>query len=123
MYIEKVFSFMQVNKILRWNKLTYGDFRGSNPITYKQNSNVFAYYILKLVLLNNYTSFILWCDINNNGLYNFKNTGKNLNGILNFIRNNYNSSTMVHNLMLTESIKKLNMKEVSSTLRMTLTEL
>ena len=123
MYIEKVFSFMQVNKILQWNKLTYGDFRGSNPITYKQTSNVFEYYILKLVLINNYTSFILWCDINNNDLYKFKNTGKNLNGILNFIRNNYNSSTMVHNLMLTESIKNLNMKEVSSTLRMTLTEL
>ena len=122
MYIEKFFSFLQVNKILRWNKLKYDDFKNSKPIVYKQNSNVFEYYILKLVLINNYKNFILWCDVNNNGLFNFKNTDKNLNGILNFIQNNYNSSALIQNLVRTKDIKDFNLKN-ARTLRMTLTEL
>ena len=122
MYIEKCFSFIQVNKILRWNKLTYDDFKDYKPTTYKQDSNVFEYYILKLVLINNYKNFILWCDKNNNELFNFKNTSNNFNGILNFIQNNFNSSTLVQNVMLTENIKNLNSNN-DNTLRMTLTEL
>ena len=37
---------------------------------YKENTNVLSYYIIKTVLLNNYQSFLEWCNKNNLSLIN-----------------------------------------------------
>lgn len=70
--IEIKYSIFQTIKIL-WNSgLTYMDVIGYTNLSnekirekYKENTNVFCYYILKTILLYNYTNFIHFCIKNN----------------------------------------------------------
>ena len=38
---------------------------------YKEDSNVFAYYILTAIFMNNYYYFLLWCAKNNSNIFRF----------------------------------------------------
>lgn len=67
--LERNFSLIQARKILK---------RFKNIDEYREKSNVFCYYILTSVLINNYLEFFIWCDANNNNFIKFKNTEQNL---------------------------------------------
>jgi hypothetical protein len=45
---------------------------------YKEESNIFCYYILTAALFNNYLHFIEWCEEHNVSLFKFKKTQKNI---------------------------------------------
>ena len=50
---------------------------------YKEETNIFCYYILTSVLMFYHKDFFSWCKNNN---YNYINFNKNKNNILNFIK-------------------------------------
>ena len=80
---EVVFSLFQMNKILDHMGLDYEDLykkeeenRLKRNYLYREDTNVFAYYIVKTVLLYHYDIFLEWCSDKNYNLIDFKKTTK-----------------------------------------------
>jgi len=66
--IERIFSCIQVSKILKHMDLIYKNLvnnkRTDVKDKYKENTNVFAYYILTAICLSNINDFFDWCKNN-----------------------------------------------------------
>jgi nucleoside diphosphate kinase len=136
---ERIFAFFQMVKILNFMGLNYHNLYKKDNFSYnlkktlyKENSNVLSYYIITLILIDNYQDFLLWCNINNTELLQFKNTKKNLEKYCNFIETNYKSKSIINGVDCTKkilSITKLVSKKnkelnyVLNNLRMTVCEL
>jgi hypothetical protein len=71
---------------------------------YKEDTNVLSYYVLTLVLLNNYQEFLLWCNKNNIAILNFKKTTKNLDDFCKFIEKKYKTKNMLEGVECTEKL-------------------
>ena len=76
---ESVFSIFQCVKVLNFMGLDYNIISNCNDANYvivkkfyKEQTNVFAYYIIVAILIANFNNFILWCIDNNTNLFNFK---------------------------------------------------
>lgn len=118
MYYEHVWSLIQCQKILDVMGLEYNNLYTKNEESrllrlhfYKENTNIFAYYIVKTVLLNNYPAFMVWCYINNISLLQFYKTPRNLNSFWDLILDNYKSKSLLDNIRcIKKIIKKLNNK-------------
>lgn len=102
MNIERQYSFFQLVKILKFMGLTYKDMYSNNKSSdilrkslFKENTNVLSYYIIKTILLNNYQSFLYWCEQNNQMLLQFKKTKKNQKDLCLFIEKNYKNKSML----------------------------
>ena len=101
---EKLFSLYQCVKVLDFMGLKYENLIGNDNISkslknlyYKENSNVFAYYVLKLILLYYKDEFLLWCKKNNkNVFFLFTKNDESLISFGNFLKN----------FLLDEKIKK-----------------
>ena len=106
-YEERIFSLSQANKILN---------RFDHSNDYRENSNVFCYYILTASLINNYLDFFLWCDKNNTSLFKFKNTEKSLNSFVELILTQANSKNFKNSLNCSSKYYKYN----NTSLRMTI---
>lgn len=68
---EQIFSLFQLTKVLRFMNMRYEDLYmpGDIPTTlrtymYREDSNVFSYYILKALMLFNVDEFIAWSSVN-----------------------------------------------------------
>jgi hypothetical protein len=72
---------------------------------YKENTNVFAYYIIVSILISNFNNFILWCIDNNTNLFNFKKDSEAIDSFVMFIYKNYKNSDLLK--VINESEKKL----------------
>lgn len=132
---ERTYSFFQMVKTLQFMGLSYKDLYLKSEFSknlrdnlYKENTNVLAYYILKTILLNNFQGFITWCDKNNNSLLDFKKTIENQNHFCDFIIKNYKTKSMLESVydaeeFLSKLKKKGNVKNVLSTMRMSICEL
>ena len=140
---ERCYSFFQLIKILDFMGLSYKDLylnKLENQLLretlYKENTNVLAYYVIKTVMMNNYPSFLAWCDKNNLSLIAFKKTIANQQKFCEFIEKNYKSASMLENidnseLFLEQLKKKKNNAVINSkmkhflltNLRMTICEL
>jgi len=114
---ERCYSFFQLVKILDFMGLSYQDLylnKLENKLLretlYKENTNVLAYYVIKTVMMNNYPSFLSWCDKNNLSLIAFKKTIANQQKFCEFIEKNYKSASMLENIdnseLFLEQLKK-----------------
>tara|TARA_Y100001970_G_C14250201_1_gene871277 strand:+ start:3446 stop:4669 length:1224 start_codon:yes stop_codon:yes gene_type:complete len=88
--MEKMFSIMQLNKILNYYDLNYEMItsKTNNQMMrhiYKEQTNVFCYYILKSILIFNYEKVFLWCNKNNLNFIQFKSREKNINDFMKLI--------------------------------------
>lgn len=106
---EKTHSYFQLVKILNFMGLKYKDlYDDSEPsislrnTLYKEKTNVLSYFVIKLILLNNYQEFIGWCSKNNISLFHFKKTDKNLMEFCKFIENNYKSPSLLKGIENTD---------------------
>ena len=93
---ERIFSLIQMVKILHFMGLTYPDLYEKNSISkqkrdllYKEDTNIFAYYILKCILLFNIYDFLKWCKTNNTNMFSFDETSHNYNKLYEFINSKY----------------------------------
>jgi len=134
---ERSFSFFQMVKVLDFMGLSYNDLYSNTNASkiarkqlYKEKTNVLAYYVIKTVLLNNYSGFLSWCKINNHSLLMFNKTPKSQYDFCKFIEKNYKSTRMIHNVVETERMyddlqnKKItNLNYLLSSLRMSVCDL
>ena len=112
-YLEQNYSFFQMIKTLEFMGLKYTDLYSMNHQSmimrenlYKEDTNVLSYYIIKLILFNNYQGFLSWCDKNNTSLLQFKKTLKNQMDFCKFIEKNYKTTTILENIECIEKVVK-----------------
>jgi hypothetical protein len=126
-------------KVLDFMDLRYEDLYKKTGISenmrktlYKEDTNVLSYYVLTLVLMNNYQDFLSWCNINNIAILNFKKTTKNLDEFCKFIEKKYKTKNMLEGVECTEKLlhvvknskrKQKDMLYLLKNLRMTICEL
>ena len=132
---ERSYSFFQLAKVLHFIGLEYRDLYSSSDkarvlreMLYKEDTNVLSYYIIKCVLLNNYQSFISWCDKNNDSLLQFKKTEKNQMEFCRLVEKNYKSPSMLDGIRRASDMFYSNKKDshhnfLWSNMRMTIAEL
>lgn len=115
---EKTFSIIQTIKILDFMNLDYKDLYCKDKVNtykretfYKENTNVFSYYILKSITLFNLEEFIFWCNDNNLSLLDFYKSNTNIQKFINFIESKYKNKTFLNYINDNEDLfKKLNKK-------------
>lgn len=136
---ERIFSFFQMVKVLNFMGLTYKDLykktgmsKNMRNTLYKENTNVLSYYVLTLILINNYQDFLSWCNTHNIEILNFKKTTKNLDEFCKFIEKKYKTKNMLEGIECTEKLlhsvksstrKQNNLQYLLKNLRMTICEM
>ena len=102
---EQIFSLFQMIKILDFMGLTYRNLYDNDNISnsircylFKEKTNVFAYYIIKNVLLYNNTKFLIWCKKHNNNLLSFNKTNHNLDAFMQFIISTYKNPQFLRDI-------------------------
>jgi hypothetical protein len=67
---------------------------------YKENTNIFAYYVIKCMLMHNYNGFLSWCYEHNGPgkIIQFSKTQQNLYDFYSFIKKNYKSVSFENNI-------------------------
>ena len=85
--IERAYSLFQCGKILHYMNLRINDLIKFDDyhVKFRENSNVFSYYILTCALMNVYPRFLLWCQHNNIKYYKNK---ENCGNIIKFNKSN-----------------------------------
>jgi hypothetical protein len=136
---ERIYSFFQMVKILNFMDMTYKNLYENNihsenirKTMYKEDTNVLSYYIITLILINNYQEFLSWCYTNNISLLQFTKTSFNLDIFCNFIEKKYKTKSMIDGINCTEKLlercniavkKDNNLSYLLQNLRMTICEL
>jgi hypothetical protein len=102
---EQIFSLFQMIKILDFMGLTYKNLYDDDNISnsirrylFKEKTNVFAYYIIKNVLLYNNADFLVWCKKHNNNLLSFNKTNHNLDAFMQFIISTYKNPQFLRDI-------------------------
>ena len=79
--IERVHSLKQGTKLLNMFQLSYEDLITTDKTrqeivkkTYNESTNAFCYYIITAILMNDFDKTIKWFDLNQNNLFNFEKT-------------------------------------------------
>ena len=136
-HFERLYSFFQLVKTLRFMSLTYNNLFENTveshilrETMYKEKTNILSYYIIKTILLNNYNGFLNWCKIHNISLLQFNKTIKNLKDYCLFIEKNYKQLDMLKNVAKTEKFfNEMKSKEINkqsflfTNMRMTVLEM
>ena len=134
---ERLFSLIQMVKILHFMGLTYTNLHEDTDISkktrkmlYKEKTNIFAYYILKCVFLFNVGDFLKWCKTNNTNMIAFDETKSNFTKLYHFIHSNYKTNNFLKSIndtsKLLTRLKKQRVPNNESilfnTMRMTIVE-
>lgn len=112
-HLERIYGFFQLVKILDFMGLSYKDLYLDNHVShtlrenlYKEDTSVLSYYIINLILLNNYTGFLSWCDSNNLSILQFKKTISNQVEFCKFIEKNYKKNSINEGIKCTQNFIK-----------------
>jgi predicted hydrocarbon binding protein len=92
---------------------------------YKENTNVFAYYFIKSILLFNAEKFMKWCDKNQINILIFSKNTRHLNKFFKFIKHHYKENDFIKNInnLQIKHNEIINNDFLSNNLRMTVCEL
>ena len=103
--LERVFSFYQCNKVLGFMGLTYNNIHEPGEKNaylrnhlYKENTHVFAYYILTSIFLNDYSGFLSWCNNHNTSLLQLNANSNNFNDLGKYIKTHYNNEGIINGI-------------------------
>ena len=135
---EQMFSLFQCGKVLDFMGIEYPNLYKKDQISYnvrkylyRENTSVFAYYIIRSITMFNLYKFLNWCKQNNTHLYNFKKSIQNVDKFGEFITTNYCNDDFINKLKTLNEFKlKIEAKQVypqnrilANTLRMSLCEM
>ena len=97
---ERVNCFFQMTKVLAHGNIEYADLYTDATLLdrYEEKSNVFVYYVITAILLNNYPLFIQWCGDNNDKLLQFKQTEEQQTLFCMYIKSNFNTNNMINGI-------------------------
>lgn len=108
--MERMFALYQCNKILGFMGLQYQDLhshQGQSYSLYKENTHVFAYYVMTSIFLNDYEGFILWCKKHNTAaVIKFEPTPLNFNAFTDYIKTVYNCQSYQNGLVYMDKLIK-----------------
>lgn len=109
LHLECIFSLYQCIKILDYMGINYevltDDSESSKQMVtsfYRENTNVFAYYVLTSILLNNYRDFLPWCSNHNGAGLNIFKVKTTKSEFVNFIKSCYKKSDLLKQIVDTE---------------------
>jgi hypothetical protein len=123
--IEKIFSLYQVTKILKYMKIDGYENLIDRHRLYEEKTNVFAYYIVKTILLYHYDDFLSFCHENNppkNPILFYK-SPRNLSHFFDFILKYYNDEDMINDFRTMKLISRdIKNNDLKKSMRMTLFE-
>ena len=133
LHLECVFSLYQCIKILDYMGINYEVLTDNSESSkqmvtsfYRENTNVFAYYVLTSILLNNYRDFLPWCANHNGAGLNIFKVKTTKSEFVNFIKSCYKKSDLLKQIVDTEKKVVGDYKKASSnrvllkTMRMTI---
>lgn len=111
---EVAFSLHQMNKVLKHMGLKYSDLLNVTPLNrnYKEETNVFCYYVLKTLILFYYSDFVELCA----GSFKFKG---NVDSFIKFVENKYNEPEFLNAVLL---VSEKTTRHIDNTMRMTFWE-
>ena len=127
--MERMFSIYQCTKVLDFMGLNYKDlYEKTNQNTYmrnnlyKENTHVFAYYIMTSVFLNDYKGFILWCKTHNKSLLQFNESMSGIKEFSNYIESIYDCISLLNGISHMNNLSKniKNNNELIKTTRMSI---
>ena len=109
MNTEVAFSTFQMNKVLLHMGLEYRDLYASSGsdgsarrgLLYREDSEVFSYFVVKTILLYHYDLFIAWCGKHNTTLINFSARKKNIESFCEFIISLHKKKGFIYHVDLT----------------------
>jgi hypothetical protein len=136
-YLEQCFGYFQMVKVLQFMGLRYENLYEMNTESqlmrenlYRENTNVFAYYVVKTILLSHFQEFIGWCHREHISLFAFKKTSQHQKNFCGFIETYYTSPAFLSNVNCVErsmvKMKQYRGKDkafLMNTLRMSVCEL
>jgi hypothetical protein len=103
MEFEIKHSLLQTAKILNHYNLTYIDILSSDTeVDYREKTHIFSYYVLKLMLLYNYSAFIETKITSNGKAINFHKSLPNMSRFFNYINTVSNTKSLISNLKAME---------------------
>lgn len=135
---EQFFSLLQCAKVLHYMGMDYSNLFSNNlpskhmrKYLYKENTNIFAYYVIKMMLIFYVRDFMLWCQKNNRNLLSFNKTNATLNSFLKFIKTKYKTHQLLVELdkicgllkFLNRNIADKDNKFIMNTMRMSIIEM
>ena len=138
LHLESIFSLYQCIKILDFMGINYqvlvGDSDHSKKMIrsfYRENTNVFAYYVLTSILLNNHDGFLSWCVKHNGPGLNMFRVKTTQPAFIELIESCYKNNELLQKIVETEkkvvrdyhkaiSTHSSRDKELVTTLRMTI---
>jgi hypothetical protein len=124
---EITFSMIQCTKVLHHNHLKYIQLLNGENNTYRENTNIMSYYIIRCILLFHANDFIYWTMMQNNHSLEFKKNEQNVLKYVGFIEKcSRNQSFVNHMIQVEEKYKLMESRDKSSyganTMRMTMIE-
>jgi hypothetical protein len=82
-------SLQQCKKVLTYNEFPSYSALFDNQYIFRENTNIFAYYIAKTILLFYYKKFVNWCiQTNGNKIYMFRQSPETIQNFCSFIKEN-----------------------------------
>jgi len=127
--MERMFAIYQCTKILGFMGLKYVDLYEKTAHQtylrtnlYRENTHVFAYYILTATFLNDYKGFILWCKAHNKSLLKFEATTENFDAFSAYIDKNYSCISLLSGITYMDNLNKQDSskKKLTKTTRMSI---
>jgi len=95
-----------------------------NNIYYRENTNVFCYYVVKNILLFNCDDFVGFCYDKNLQFLDFRKTDTTLNFFYDFVKSRYNDKKLLNVIHKTEkNINNISNKLLKNTARISCIEL
>ena len=135
---EQMFALFQCGKVLDFMGIEYSNLYKKDILSYnvrkylyRENTNVFAYYIIRAIIMFHLHKFLSWCKNNNTHVYNFQKSIQNMDRFGEFISLNYRKKDFIKKLKSVNEFKlKMENKQVYpqnrilvNTLRMSLCEM
>ena len=129
---ERNYVMFQMVKILDHMNLRYEDLYSKTPECiqrrlsfYKESTNLFAYFVISAMLMNDYNKFIEWCYRNNPHFIRFNTQSRNITKFIKYIKDEYNTDIILERVAIFEQANMLiNTKtDLYSSARFTLIEL
>lgn len=105
MNLERKYALIQMTKVLRYMQLTYLDMidEPKSQRRYKENANVFAYYVVKCIFYYHVNDMLQWCRANNANVLQFNE--KSQNELCEFINKHYRNRAFLKDIYYAQSIR------------------
>ena len=133
--IERVFTLFQGIKVLKFMNLSYDDLIGKDETSkmkrmrfYREETNVFAYYVITMLLMTNYCSFLGWCADNNLNTIQLSGSARTQDSLIKFLTEIHDNKQFLDILNCMTSIYDLhlldkNRRRLMETTRMSIIDI